>query len=267
MGAATTFGSREVANVALFNKTTNKLAIFIKSMKMSNMEISTDKVSARGGYGNPERVQWESNKDISFTCTDCLVSPASLAIMTGTTVSDSNQYVRKVEAIAVSGTSGTIAATAYTSDTTTYPYQAYLSENNDERTVSTELTIAATPSAGEFNISGTTVTFGDTHAAGTRILMTYYTYVATKRVEIKSTLFAGTYEIRGETLWRAEGTSNDYNVNIYIPSAKLQSDISIEMAADGDPATFEMNFKATRPSGSNTIMYWDIEDESETTPS
>lgn len=59
----------------------------------------------------------------------------------------------------------------------------------------------------------------------------------------KTTSFAGYYSITADTLFRDE-LGNDHPAYIYIPRAKLQSNLNIAMAPSGDPSSFTFTFDA-----------------------
>ena len=64
----------------------------------------------------------------------------------------------------------------------------------------------------------------------------------------KTTSFAGIYTVTAVTLFRDE-MGNDHAATIYIPRAKLQSNLSLSMAPSGDPSTFTYTFDALASNG------------------
>ena len=102
------FGLKEVADVyffpagcsidisATYNTTyyggyisagpTAPLFIF-DTLKVSNIEVSSEDTSATGGKGNPELISWSYGKEITFTMEDAVFSMATLDLMFGANAS------------------------------------------------------------------------------------------------------------------------------------------------------------------------------------
>lgn len=64
------------------------------------------------------------------------------------------------------------------------------------------------------------------------------------QIKITTTDFAGYYSVNAETLVRDIETGQDKAARITIPRAKLQSNLNIPMAPNGDPAAFTFTFDA-----------------------
>lgn len=60
---------------------------------------------------------------------------------------------------------------------------------------------------------------------------------------VKTTSFAGTYTVSAKTLFR-DSSGNDHLATIYIPKAKLQTNLSLSMSPTGDPSSFTYTFDA-----------------------
>ena len=112
----TPYGLKEVADVYLFpvgttitisntydssyyagyiNAATDPNFIF-DTLKVSNIEVSSEDTSAQGGKGNPELISWSYGKEITFTMEDALFSMATLDLMFGANASvddDTTQVV------------------------------------------------------------------------------------------------------------------------------------------------------------------------------
>ena len=54
-------------------------------------------------------------------------------------------------------------------------------------------------------------------------------------IEISADKFPGTYKIVGDTYARSKDTGEDQHFQFVIPQAKLGSEVSITLEADGDP--------------------------------
>jgi hypothetical protein len=259
------FGVRDVVDVTLKDRTTKKPEIYLSNLKMSSFDIGADIVYARGGRGNPKLITWDGNKDIKFTCEDCLISPTSLSILTGGTKSTGVRYVSVVEVLEVAVTSSTptltLGETIYDSDLTTYPLHIF--NTTDESSPGTEQTLGNHAIANQYSRSGQSVYLNEAWVAGDKFLVSYYkaTGATNQRVIVKSDTFPETFEISGYTLWRDEDTGSDYVCRIRIPKAKLVSTFTITQQPDGDPSTFKFEFEVMKASVSDTSMvYFDIDE-------
>lgn len=67
-------------------------------------------------------------------------------------------------------------------------------------------------------------------------------------IEISAETFPGTYYVTGDTYARSEKTGNDEFFQFIIQKAKVLSEVTLTMEAEGDPSTFSMNLKVLRPS-------------------
>ena len=87
-----------------------------------------------------------------------------------------------------------------------------------------------------------------------------------KRYTLSADSYAGYYTVSAHTLWRDIETGADHACVITIPKAKLQSNISLSMAPNGDPAAFTFTFDAFAVAGD--YAHFDIanavEDKAET---
>ena len=84
---------------------------------------------------------------------------------------------------------------------------------------------------------------------------------STKVIEINANKFPGTYAIVGKTFARNYETGKDHLFTFHIPKAKIQSENTLTMEADGDPTVFNMSLRVLR--GDNGKMMELIADESE----
>ena len=87
------FGVRECANIVFRAKTpmnigkyqfkTGQPVLFIDTATTSSVEQATTTVYAQGGRGNVRLISWEGEKTLTFTVEDALLSPVSLAMLSG----------------------------------------------------------------------------------------------------------------------------------------------------------------------------------------
>ena len=57
--------------------------------------------------------------------------------------------------------------------------------------------------------------------------------------------FGGTFYIEADTLFRDEGTGKDFPATFIIPKGKIQGNFTFNMAATGDPSTFDFTIDCT----------------------
>ena len=78
----------------------------------------------------------------------------------------------------------------------------------------------------------------------------------TNEIVISANTFPGNYTIVGKTYARDIETGKDDLFVWYVPKAKVNSEITLSMEAEGDPTVFDMNLKVLRDStGAMVKMY------------
>ena len=76
-------------------------------------------------------------------------------------------------------------------------------------------------------------------------------------VTISPDTFPGTYKIVGDTFMRSEKTGKDEPFQFIINKAKVLSEVTLTLEAEGDPSTFEMQLnvlRSTNDDGENEMM-------------
>ena len=66
-------------------------------------------------------------------------------------------------------------------------------------------------------------------------------------IEISASSFPGTYYVVGDTFARSEASGMDEFFQFIVPKAKVQSENTITLEAEGDPSVFNMNLRVMRP--------------------
>lgn len=79
----------------------------------------------------------------------------------------------------------------------------------------------------------------------TRTIAPEYTTLG-HRIIVDAEHFPGVYRIVGETYARSRDDGKDQRYQFEIPLAKLSAETNLTLQADGDPTTFNMNFKVLR---------------------
>ena len=100
------FGVRECANIVFRAKTPTNIGkykfkagqpvLYIDTATTSSVEQSTTTVYAQGGRGNVRLISWEGEKTLTFTVEDALLSPISLAMLSGADLFQGSTTVTKV---------------------------------------------------------------------------------------------------------------------------------------------------------------------------
>ena len=67
------------------------------------------------------------------------------------------------------------------------------------------------------------------------------------KLEINADSFPGTYKIVGDTYARNRNTGKDENFQFVINRAKISSEETLTLEAEGDPTTFNLNARVLRP--------------------
>lgn len=77
---------------------------------------------------------------------------------------------------------------------------------------------------------------------------------------ISAHTFPGTYAIVGKTFGRSVTDGKDRLFTWYVPKAKVNSEVTLTMEAEGDPTVFDMNLRVLRDAdGSMVKMYYNNE--------
>lgn len=164
------FGIKEVADVT-FTPLAGGESLVFNTLKVSNLEFTSEEAFARGGKGNPKLITWDYNREATLTLQDALLSMETLAMIFG----DKN------------GTADTVTIGA-----DTYP--------------------------GYYRISGTTY---------------------------------------------ARGTDGQEKVfKFSIPKAKISSNVTLTMEAEGDPTVFDMTITVLKADNASDLITLELEEAS-----
>ena len=202
--------------------------LYLDTLKVSTTEQTADNTSARGGKGNPELITWDFGKEINVTLEDALFSAKSMAIMFGSVTADGEADI----------------------DTST-------STTKIMRTVPKANVIDAQENTCKVEIRGTKYSLSNVKyydEKGADATSTNYAYAVGEMpvsematIEISPETFPGTYYCTGDTYARREDNGEDEFFQLIIPKAKVLSENTLTMEAEGDPSTFSMNLKVLRP--------------------
>ena len=245
------YGIKEVADVTFYkiNADGSKGApvLYLDTLKVSTVEQTASSADARGGKGNPKLVSWDFGKEINVTLTDALFSPASMAIMfgdkDGVSIS-TGKTDEKITKVAMARISATPANTTVEIDS-----------KDGRKTVKVLADGGATynTTAGIVSVTGadqapiTAENFAK-QTAGDKVFVHYEVTLQSKKViDINADTFPGTYYITGDTFCRSDITGEDDFFQFIIPKAKMSSENTITLEAEGDPSVFNLNLTVLRP--------------------
>jgi hypothetical protein len=161
------FGIKEVADVEFTSLSGGKTLKF-DTLKVSNLEFTSEEAFARGGKGNPKLITWDYNREATLTLQDALLSMDTLAMIFG-----------------------------------------------DENATDASVTIGADTYPGYYSIVGTTYARG------------------------------------------MDGTEKVFKFSI--PKAKISSNVTLTMEAEGDPTVFDMTITVLKAEGSDDLMTLELE--------
>ena len=218
------YGIKEVADVTFYelNDAGERGApvLYLDTLKVSTTEQTAENTAARGGKGNPELIMWDYGKEITVNIEDALFSAKSMAIMFGANPGDTADFhdVAKI--------TKTVHVSAITAD----------------GMVSTQAGSIKIPTdAKYYDASGKEV------AKTEAVYCTFDLEVEGTEIVISAEKFPGSYYITGDTYARSENSGKDEFFQFIIPKAKVLSEVTLTMEAEGDPSTFSMNLKVLRP--------------------
>lgn len=244
------YGIKEVCDFTLYDigadgKPTVPV-LYLDTLKVSTLEQTAEDTSAKGGKGNADLIIWDFGKEINITLEDALFSAKSMAIMFGNgTVTDytgASAYIMKTEKFVAtaetvptaSGSGSTYSDASGWSAKYTAP-DGKLYEKKNPKFFDAK---GATPSK---------FTTGETYFCSFDVL------VDGAIIDIGASTFPGTYYAVGDTFARSRTTGKDEEFQLIIPKAKVMSENTITMEAEGDPSVFNMNLRVLRPADGKMV--------------
>lgn len=241
------YGIKEVADVVFYHLDPNgepdKPVLYLDSLKVSTIEQTAENVSARGGKGNAELITWDYNKEINLTLEDALYSMKSLGIMFGddntSDKTDKQLYktivvnLPKDTPITDASLSGYFKNAVKVNGLTFSGIEVYDAQGSK---IETSTTTSITK-AGDYFLSAK-ISGGEVRGV----------------VEISPNTFPGQYRIQGDTYGRREADGEDELFIFIINKAKVLSEVTITLEAEGDPSTFNMPIKVLKPANGKPMM-------------
>ena len=214
------YGIKEVADVTLYDLSTNLPVLFLDTLKVSTIEQTAEQAEARGGKGNSPLIIWDYGKEITVTLEDALFTPKSMHVMFG----DGKKTLTAATAT-VTRMVYTPDIVAYTSalPTTNVPTLKYYD-------AATMASLTAAPTSGAVYVEETRTNVANTYT-----------------IEVSANSFPGTYKLVGDTYARNKATGVDEYFQFIIPQAKMGAENTLTLEAEGDPTVFNMTMRVLRP--------------------
>jgi spore coat protein U-like protein len=238
--------------------------LYLDTLKVSTIEQTAETADARGGKGNPKLITWDYGKEINVTIEDALFSSKSMAIMFGNgKVETANENVQRTVMVrVVADTTGNVTTNFFTADT-------YDSKQGSVRQKVYMLSTGEFSDGALYKDSGLTIDYLTTEQGekitisadtivsnwaatlkpyvGQKVFVTYSVSAAQKTIVISGDSFPGTYYVVGDTYARSDVDGSDQFFQFIIPKAKVTSENTITLEAEGDPSVFSMNLTVLRP--------------------
>lgn len=259
------YGIKEVADVTFYaideNGQPDYPVLYLDTLKVSTIEQTAETADARGGKGNPKLITWDYGKEINVTIEDALFSSKSMAIMfgNGAVAQNSNDKIRRTVMVRIVGDAeGNVTTEYFVADVPTangserkrvYMKSSYAGTDGVALANSGLAIVQATTEDGK-NITVPTVNDWNTVMkpyVGQKVFITYQASAITKTITVSGDTFPGTYYVVGDTYARSDVDGSDQFFQFIIPKAKVTSENTITLEAEGDPSVFSMNLTVLRP--------------------
>ena len=232
------YGIKEVADVTFYEigatGKPERPVLYLDTLKVSTIEQTAEQAEARGGKGNPPLIIWDYGKEITVTLEDALFSAKSMAIMFGNgTVKNykgESAYIMKTEQFVAAGTE--------------MPTEGKTVSGWNHQFEGPDGKLYAKKNPKFYDAEGKTVT---TLVANERYFCSYDLLAEGSVIEVSANSFPGTYYVTGDTYARSEVTGADEFFQFIIPKAKVNSENTITLEAEGDPSVFNMSLRVMRP--------------------
>lgn len=229
------YGIKEVADVMFYeidaNGQPSTPVLYLDTLKVSTIEQTAEEAEAKGGKGNATLISWDYGKDITVTLEDALFSAKSMAIMFGNGTVADQTTLKKTISWRASATQTTVPTTWEGPQGKTY----------------------TVPSTGvvTYDATGSSVT---SFTSGEVYYSTFDMEVTGGTIDVSANSFPGTYYVTGDTYARSEINGGDEFFQFIIPKAKVKSENTITLEAEGDPSVFNLSLHVLRPAGGGAMM-------------
>lgn len=244
------FGSKDVLDMVFYTVGTDIPEIAFDTLKMSGLNITNEKVHARGGRGNPKLITWELSKDGTVTIEDALLSKRVLELVSGLKSVEGVCDLRARDVLNVDS-DGSVTLKHTPSEGVTKLHVYFEDEDcEDEFDVSTA------------TLADKKLTLTPEHAG--KAICVYYKYKSSAKARtytIDAKHYAGTYTAEGTTVMRNRD-GIDEAFHMIIPRLKFSSNLTLDFTAEGEPSTFSFECDILEdPATKQMVQFVSDEDE------
>lgn len=256
------YGIKEVADVTFYkikpDGTQGDPVLYLDTLKVSTIEQTAEEAYATGGHGNGNLIGWDFGKTITLSLEDALFTPASFSASLG--AYDGDDFRKGVKETKVIDRVEKIPAAK----------RSFIVPEGNQNGTPTEAdktaqAIFIDPNTMEPYPDGTPIAEGETFLKYTRSVA-YEGQSIGHTIEISADKFPGTYKIVGDTYIKNKDTGKEERFQFTIPQAKMNSERTITLEAEGDPVVFDMDLTVLRPDDGvmvRFVQYNVIENEAE----
>lgn len=259
------YGIKEVADVVFYELSEAGLpqypVLYLDTLKVSTIEQTAESSDARGGKGNAALISWDYGKEINVTLEDALFSAKSMAIMFGNgNAVEYNDRIMKTEQFVCEALGDGVSAIPGEATKTGNGISFSVIGGWNQGFSAPDGKVYAKTNPKFYNAEGLEIAFTKADATddapakvawadcvGKRIFCSYDLMVEGAVIEVSADSFPGTYYVTGDTYARSEASGKDEFFQFIIPKAKVQSENTITLEAEGDPSVFNMSLKVLRP--------------------
>ena len=259
------YGIKEVADVTFYSinadGTRGAPALYLDTLKVSTIEQTAETADARGGKGNPKLITWDYGKEINVTIEDALFSSKSMAIMfgNGSVANKAGDIVTKTAVVNIDKDGklpNFYVADVYDAVAGAKRLKVRMDATNpgsDEIAFANAGITLVSLTSENGNVIDANLTKDEWSTVNLesykaqKALVTYTVKATTKTITISGDSFPGTYYVVGDTYARSDVTGADQFFQFIIPKAKVTSENTITLEAEGDPSVFSMNLTVLRP--------------------
>ena len=201
--------------------------LFLDTLKISTIEQTAEEVYATGGRGNANLIGWDFGKEITLSLEDALFTPASMSAMFGSY--EGNDFRKGVKEVKHLDRFEKVVAK-----------RSFIVPPGNMNGTPTEANKTAQavfydPNTMEPYPDGTPIAEGELFYKFTRSVA-YEGQSLGHMIEISADKFPGTYRVVGDTYVRSKANGEDERFQFIICQAKMSSEQTITLEADGDPA-------------------------------
>ena len=280
------YGIKEVADVTFYEidayGSAGAPVLYLDTLKMSTIEQTAESSDARGGKSNPKLITWDYGKEINVSIEDALFSPKSMNIMFGKKgaplgkISSLITKTAQVRLTASGALPGFFSAEVYDAAMGSAKKNICMdgtpnAANNEIEYASSGITLVGVFLEDEKkkkNAGSSITTDAAWQAyvavvgnAQKKVYIKYAIKALKSEIVINGDSFPGTYYVTGDTYVRSDINGKDQFFQFIIPKAKMSSENTITLEAEGDPSVFNMNLTVLRPESGEMmkLVQYDLE--------